>query len=523
MAFPQMVSNIGLDSSASGFLYQLFNGATAIGLPVAGTGAALDFGLQTAPGVYTIVATNIADNSTFTISSITLAITTDAITGPSSVCQGAAVTLSNATGGGTWSSSIPAVASISASGVVTGIAAGTTTITYKMPSGVTATLPFTVNPLPTANAGPDQTVCASNPTVVLAGSVGGSAASGTWSGGAGTFVPNNNTLTAAYIPSGAEIAAGQVTLTLTSVGPLGNTCVPVTSSMTIHINPPATVSAGVPQSVCAGGTVALAGIIGGSATSATWSAASGTFSNANSLTSTYTPSIPSGTVTLTLTTNDPAGPCGAVSSTVVITVFAAATANAGPAQTICATASTVALTGTIGGGATTGTWSTSGSGTFVPNATTLKAVYVPSAADKLSGHVTLTLTTNAPAGSPCGPASSKMDLNITPAATANAGSAQTVCAGGTIQLAGSVGGSAATGTWSAASGTLSNVNSLTSTYTPSIPNGTVTLTLTARPAAGSPCAAVTSTVIITVNPPAIANAGPNITTSASTPNVTLAG
>lgn len=65
-----------------------------------------------------------------------------------------------------------------------------------------------------------------------------------------------------------------------------------------------------------------AGVIGGGATSSTWIAPSGTFSNASSLTSSYTPSISSGSVTLTLTTNDPdgAGPCTAATSTVVISI-----------------------------------------------------------------------------------------------------------------------------------------------------------------------------------------------------------
>ena len=89
-------------------------------------------------------------------------------------------------------------------------------------------------------------------------------------------------------------------------------------------NPP-TANAGLAQTVTAGGTVTLAGSIGGSATISTWSAASGTFSNPNALNSTYTPSITSGTITLTLMTNDPdgSGPCIAATSTVVITVISA--------------------------------------------------------------------------------------------------------------------------------------------------------------------------------------------------------
>ncbi|HPT01951.1 MAG TPA: PKD domain-containing protein [Bacteroidales bacterium] len=50
--------SIGLSGSETGISYQLYNGATLVGSPVAGTGSALDFGPQTTAGVYTVVATN---------------------------------------------------------------------------------------------------------------------------------------------------------------------------------------------------------------------------------------------------------------------------------------------------------------------------------------------------------------------------------------------------------------------------------------------------------------------------------
>ena len=84
---------------------------------------------------------------------------------------------------------------------------------------------------------------------------------------------------------------------------------------------------------------------------------------------------------------------------VVATVNPPATATANDDQTICA-GSTVQLAGSVGGGASSGTWSTSGTGSFAPNAGTLNAVYTPSAADETAGTVTLTLTTNDPDG-PC--------------------------------------------------------------------------------------------------------------------------
>ncbi|MFP5437433.1 MAG: T9SS sorting signal type C domain-containing protein [Bacteroidia bacterium] len=55
------------------------------------------------------------------------------ITGPTSVCTDTPVTLSSATTGGTWTSSNPAIATVDAtSGAVTGLSAGTVTITYTV-------------------------------------------------------------------------------------------------------------------------------------------------------------------------------------------------------------------------------------------------------------------------------------------------------------------------------------------------------------------------------------------------------
>ncbi len=50
--------HIGLGVSNSGINYQLYNGLAPVGSPVSGVGGALDFGLITSPGSYTIVATN---------------------------------------------------------------------------------------------------------------------------------------------------------------------------------------------------------------------------------------------------------------------------------------------------------------------------------------------------------------------------------------------------------------------------------------------------------------------------------
>src|SRR4030095_4786595 len=294
------------------------------------------------------------------------------------------------------------------------------TLTTNDPAGpcppVTDKMQIFINRVAEVNAGADQTVCSSSPTVSLSGSVGGSATSGTWSGGTGTFNPNANTLNAIYTPSAAEIVAGSVELTLTTNDPAGP-CPPAIDKMKIFINLAATVNAGADQTVCsASPTVTLAGVVGGSATSGKWSGGIGTFNpNANTLNATYTlnaAEVAAGFVELTLTTNDPAGPCPAVSDKVRILVTNDATVNAGADQEVCASAPSVTLAGIIGGGATLATWS-GGAGTFNPNANTLNAVYTPSATEIAAGFVELTLTTNDPDG-PCNAAHDVMRITIHP-------------------------------------------------------------------------------------------------------------
>ena len=364
----------------------------------------------------------------------------------------------------------------------------------------------TVNPPATSNAGADQTVCANAPNVTLAGIIGGSATSGTWSGGTGTFNPNANTLNAVYTPSATEIAAGVVELTLTTNDPDGP-CLPAIDKMKIFINPVATVNAGADQTVCASDpNVTLAGIVGGSATSGTWSGGTGTFTpNANTLNAVYTPSaeeIAAGAVELTLTTNDPAGPCPPAIDKVKIFINPVATVNAGADQTACSASPTVTLAGIVGGSATTGTWS-GGTGVFNPNANTLNATYTLSTAEIAAGFVELTLTTNDPEG-PCPPVNDKVRITVTSDATVNAGPDQQVCASDpAVSLAGIVGGGATSGTWSGGTGTFSpNANTLNAVYTPSaaeIAAGFADLVLTTNDPEG-PCNAATDAMRITIHP-----------------------
>ncbi|MCD9018407.1 T9SS type B sorting domain-containing protein [Parachryseolinea silvisoli] len=303
-----------------------------------------------------------------------------------------------------------------------------------------ATITIEVLPEATVDAGAAAAICADQ-TVTLAGVVGGGATGGTWSGGTGTFAPNNTTLNAVYTPSAAERTAGTVTLTLTTTGP----CAVKTDAVTITINPAALVSAGTDQLICAGDTdVTLAGSFptNSSATTATWSGGTGTFAPDNqTLNAVYTLSaaeITAGGVTLTLTTTDPdgAGPCTALTDQVEISISNGATVNASGPADVCAN-QVIAVTATFTG--TTGVvWTTSGDGTF-DDATLANATYTPGAGDIAAATVTLTATT----AGPCAPVSDNVVVPIRPAATVNAGPDQTICSDVTdVNLTGTFGGSA---------------------------------------------------------------------------------
>jgi gliding motility-associated-like protein len=351
----------------------------------------------------------VKDSKTMTIT-IVPAVTSDA--GPDqNICEGSTVTLSakfgGAATGGSWTTSGSGTFSVitDPNAVYTpsagDIASGKVTLKFTVTNGTNSTCPggidnmdIIIDKLPTVSAGADQTICIGD-AATLGGSIGGSATSATWTGGTGTFSPNNTTLTAKYTPSAAEIAAGKVTLTLTTNAP--GKCPAKDSKTTITINPVATVEAGPDQKICIGGTVTLAGIVGGGAVSGSWSGGTGVYApNSSTANATYTPSKAeeaAGKVILTFTTNDPPGPCPAVSDIMTINIDQLPVAIAGDPGAICA-GDQIKLNGKIKGAATEGTWS-GGNGVFSKNNKDLTGTYTPTPQEIAAGKVTLKLTTNA--------------------------------------------------------------------------------------------------------------------------------
>ena len=453
---------------------------TGIATPLPAGGLAGDFEPElnvTCGQRYLICLSNYSSQSTalplnfFGTASISCTTVTPVTVNSATICAGQSATLT-ATGANTYTWTPATGLSATTGASVTASPATTTTYTV---TGVGSCGTTTANATVTVNAA-SATATNTGPycigsTIQLNGT-GPAGATFAWTGPNGfTSAVQNPTLPA------TAAAAGIYTLTTSISG-----CT-ATATTTVAVNPVATANANIDQTICAGGTVTLAGTVGGSASSGTWSAASGTFSNPASLTSTYTPTITSGTITLTLTSNDPVGPCPAVTDLMIITVTPGPIVNAGADQTICS-GPNVTLTAT---GATTYTWT-------------------PALTNGVAFAPTIGTTTYTVVGTTAGCTGTDqvvVTVNQTPTIVANNVS---LCASGTA-IVSATGGN--TYSWTPAT-YLSAATGATVTFTPGV---TTTYTVTGTSIAG--CTG-TDPVTVTVLANAPINAGADVAVCAGT-------
>jgi PKD repeat protein len=363
-------------------------------------------------------------------------------------------------------------------------------------------------PAPTVEAGNNGTICEDESFTVSTASASGYGSLNWTSSGTGT-VADASTLTPTYTPSAADISNGTVTLTLSATGEAP--CSEVSADqMVITINSLPTADAGSDAVVCFGDTYTVSDADATNYSALSWtSSGSGTFTNATTLTPTYTPSAAdynNGTVELMLHVDAQSGCSGKVTDIMVLTLHDETIADAGDDAEICEN-NTYTLSTASAENYSTIVWSSSGDGSF-DNTGAENPVYTPGTNDIASGTATLTLTATAEA--PCTDVvSDNMVLTISPLPVADAGPDVTICETSYTHTGASASDYSSLTWTSSGTGTLSNANSLTPTYTASagdVANGTVTLTLTAAPL--SPCATpATSTVVLTINESAEVYAG----------------
>jgi subtilisin-like proprotein convertase family protein/uncharacterized protein YjdB len=164
----------GLATLCEGLSYNLNNADaggtwTSSNTSVATIGSATGAVAALVPGTatisYTFTGTGCTREKVVTVNSVPAP-----IVGTTSVCEAAATTLTNATPGGSWVSGSTFVATADASsGVVSGVGAGLSVITYLLPTGCVSTVQATVNPVPVNTVTPTSvTICDGGNTWLVA-------------------------------------------------------------------------------------------------------------------------------------------------------------------------------------------------------------------------------------------------------------------------------------------------------------------------------------------------------------------
>ncbi len=213
------------------------------------------------PGTATMTFTLTSTGCTAT-KLITINPTPASITGVTNVCAGGATTtLSDISLGGSWSSGTPSVATVAGTGVVTGVAAGTTIVNYTMPTGCSISTSVLVNPLPSAITG-STTVCEGSATALSDATSGG-----TWS--------SSNTSQATVAP-GSGVVTGISAGTPNVVYTLSTGCFATTSLL---VNPLPAAITGV-TTMCEGGSTTLSS----TTTGGIWTSTNATLATVSPLT-----------------------------------------------------------------------------------------------------------------------------------------------------------------------------------------------------------------------------------------------
>ncbi|WP_373056602.1 LamG-like jellyroll fold domain-containing protein [Zunongwangia sp. H14] len=424
-------------SSVSGTSYSWTNNTPSIGLAAGGTGNIPSFmaiNSGNTPKVATITVTPTANNCTGTSETFTITVNPSAAFSTPidvTVCNNATVPVINFSGSNvsgtsfSWTNDNPSIGLAgSGTGNIASFSAKNTTATSQVANitvipmannceGIAQSFKITVNPTPTVNKPADIISCNNGSVSEIVFS--GSSVSGT------TYKWTNDKpsigLAAAgtgNIPVFTPLNTGNAPITATvTVTPEANGCSGAAETFKITVNPTPSVNLPADVYACNGGSVSeitFTGNVSGS-----------TFSWTNDspgigLSANGTGNIPSFTavntsataIVATITITPEANSCQGNAKSFTITVNPNAVVDAGPDQTICSN-TTAGMAATLGGGASTGTWTTSGSGSFSNNSA--NAIYTPSAIDVQNGEVTLTFTTNDPDG-PCQAVSDSMKLTI---------------------------------------------------------------------------------------------------------------
>ena len=248
-----------------------------------------------------------------------------AISGLSGLCEGTTTSFSDTSASGTWSVSSGSAATIDASGVLTGVSAGTVFITYTIPTGCYVTTTVTVNATPPAITGATN-LCLGATTLL-----GNAMTGGSWS---------SADVSVATVTTPGGVVTGVSADTARIIYTSASGC---TTSTVVTVKAPPSAISGA-STVCTGVT-----------TTFTDGAGAGTWSSSNSSLATIDPTsgsataVGAGTAVISFTLSSDG--CSAITFLTINTIPYPITGATG----ICAGGSTTTLSDTLSGG----TWTSS--------------------------------------------------------------------------------------------------------------------------------------------------------------------
>ncbi len=301
------------------------------------------------------------------------------ISGATSVCAASSITLTPSVTGGMWSSANTTIASVSAAGVVRGIAAGITTISYIVTNScgtAIATKADTVKAFPSAGSisGASSECVGANITLTASGS------GGTWTTSNSAIA----TATAAGVIRG--VAAGVATVSYTVNNGCGSSS--AFKIDTVFASPSAGTISGS-ATVCTGTTISLTT----TGTGGTWSSGSAGIATVNG--SGFVTGITTGAATISYTVTNA---CGTAIATKVVTVNTTANPGTITGASSLNVGTSVTLTNAVSGG----TWSTSNAA--VASITSIGQVF---------GITVGTATISYAVASSCGSVAATMSMTVT--------------------------------------------------------------------------------------------------------------
>ncbi len=399
------------------------SGATSIASINSSTRAVRGMAVGSATITYSVTNTCGTNITTRSINVITTS-PPGAISGATTFCQGTTSSLaSSGATGGVWTSSTVGVASVNSSGIVSGVSAGTATITYTVTNvcgSAFTTTTVHINPLATPGVVSGlSSICVGTSTLFTASGTTG----GTWSSSNASIASVNTSGTVYGITAGSAVISYAVT----------NVCGTVSAIRTITvIAPPATAGTITgPATVCSGAHITLADTVAGGS----WGSGS-THATINSTGVVTGLSAGAAVISYTLT-----NACGSASATYTITVIG--TPHAGPvtgATSTCPAAS-ITLTGAMPGG----NWATSAA-----------AIATVDTAGVVTGVAVGTATITYVITNSCGTDTAYKVIVIDPLPDAGIiTGTDSVCPGLTVTLTDAVTG----GTWGSSNAGLASVSS----------------------------------------------------------------